>query len=72
MHKNRKLWSTVLAMSLSMALALPAFAQGQSGTSQSFRPGSTPSTDKGAMESEGAMGSSGRVAKALVDCSVSF
>lgn len=52
MHKNQKLWSTVLAMSLSMALALPAFAQSQSGT---------PSTDEGAMES------SGRAAKTLED-----
>jgi osmotically-inducible protein OsmY len=67
MHKNQKLWSAVLAMSLSIALALPVFAQGQSGTSQSYRPGSTPSTDEGAMESEGAMGSSGRVAKTLED-----
>ena len=68
MHKNWKLWSTVLAMSLSMALALPAFAQSQSGTSQSFGSGSMPSADdEGAMESEGAIESSGRAAKALED-----
>jgi len=67
MRKNQKLWSTVLAMSLTMALALPAFAQSQSGTSQSFGSGSTPSVDEGAMESEGAVESSGRAAKALED-----
>jgi osmotically-inducible protein OsmY len=51
MHKNNKLWSIALAMSISLALALPAFAQGQSGTPQSSSPSSTPSTEGTKMQS---------------------
>jgi len=32
MHKNQKLWQAVLAVSISSALAFPAFVYGQSGT----------------------------------------
>jgi len=34
MHKNRKLWQAALAVSVSSALAFPAFVHGQSGTSE--------------------------------------
>lgn len=51
MHKNTKLWSTALAVSLPLALAVPVFAQGQSGTPQSSGPTSTPSTEGTRMQS---------------------
>jgi hypothetical protein len=44
MHKNYKLCCISLAVSLSLALALPAFVQGQSGTSP-FDSSRTPSTE---------------------------
>jgi len=62
MHENNKLWSTALAMSLSLALAVPAFAQSQSGYPQSSGPSRTPSTDEGTK-----MQSSEREAKAMED-----
>ncbi len=34
MHKNQKLWQAALAVSVSSALAFPAFVHGQSGTSE--------------------------------------
>ena len=61
MHKNNKLWSTALAVTLSGALALPAFAQSQSGSPQSSSPSSTPSAGGTTMQS------SDRAAKAMED-----
>lgn len=61
MHKNNKLYSTALAMSLSLALAMPAFAQGQSGNPQSSGPSGTPSAQGTIMQS------SERIAKAMED-----
>ena len=64
MHKNNKLWSTALAVSLSLALAVPAFAQGQSGNPQSSGPDSAPYQ----LTAEGAkMQSSEQVAKTMED-----
>ena len=65
MHKNNKLWSTALVMGLSLALALPAFAQGQSENPQSSRPTSTPSSDEGEK-----IQSSDQAAKAMEDKAV--
>ena len=53
MHTDIKLWSTALAVSLSLALAVPAFAQGQSRTPQSSGPSSTPSAEGAKMQSYG-------------------
>jgi len=61
MHKNNKLRSTALTMSLSLALAVPAFAQGQSGNPQSSSPSSTPSIEGAKMQP------SAQAAKAMED-----
>ena len=61
MHMNHKLWSTALAMSVSLALAVPAFAQSQSGIPQSSSPSGTPSAQGTTMQS------SERGAKAMED-----
>lgn len=61
MRKKSTLWSAALAASVSLALALPAFAQGQSGGSKSS-PGGAPSSEGATMPQ-----SSERVAKAMED-----
>ena len=61
MQKKSKLWSAALAASVSLALALPAFAQGQSGGSKSS-PGDAPSFEGRTMPQ-----SSERAAKAMED-----
>ena len=61
MHRKSTLWSAALAASVSLALALPAFAQGQSGGSKSS-PGGAPSFEERTMPQ-----SSERVAKAMED-----
>lgn len=61
MHRKSALWSAALAASVSLALALPAFAQGQSGGSKSS-PGDAPSFEERTMPQ-----SSERVAKAMED-----
>src|SRR5713101_9891176 len=53
MHKNQKLWQAALAVSVSSALAFPAFVHGQSGTSELSGAKSIPSSSKvGAGSSE--------------------
>jgi osmotically-inducible protein OsmY len=61
MHRKSTLWSAALAASVSLALALPAFAQGQSEGSKSS-PGGTPSFEERTMPQ-----SSERVAKTMED-----
>jgi osmotically-inducible protein OsmY len=61
MYKNNKLWSIALAVILSGALALPAFAQSQSGSPQSSSPSSIPSAVGTTMQS------SDQAAKAMED-----
>jgi osmotically-inducible protein OsmY len=61
MHKNHKLWSSALAISASLTLAVPAFAQGQSGTPQSSGSSSIPSAGGAKMQS------SERMIKAMED-----
>ena len=61
MQKRNQLWSIALAMGLSLALAMPAFAQGQSGTPQSSGPSGTPSAQGATMQP------SERGAKAMED-----
>ena len=61
MQRKSTLWSAALAASVSLALALPAFAQGQSGGSKSS-PGDAPSFEERTMPQ-----SSERAAKAMED-----
>jgi osmotically-inducible protein OsmY len=61
MHRKSTLWSAALAASVSLALALPAFAQGQSRGSTSS-PGDAPPFEERTMPQ-----SSERVAKTMED-----
>lgn len=61
MRMKTTLWQAVLAASISLALALPAFAQGQSGSPGASSPSSTsPSGGAGMQSSE-------QVGKAMAD-----
>lgn len=56
MHRKTTLWQAVLAVSIALALALPAFAQGQGRSPESSSPSSTPPSGGASMQSSGQVG----------------